>query len=242
MTTDPEKAVPGPENSHQQEVGPAQVKREPGQSWKANEQHVLPKNRLGIVFAGLMCCIFLAALDQVWLGLAWRICYINRSQCEQTIVATALPTIVAKLGGGKDYSWVGRCANNALLTESGFAHNYIVQSAYLLSAASLATIYGKLSDLVGTRSLSYPIPSHSYFHAGRKPILYTCIVIFLVRDCISDTITCANPQLTQLGSALCGAAQTMVWLVVARAVQGIGGGGIIQMVQITVSDIVSLEE
>ena len=34
----------------------------------------------------------------------------------------------------------------------------------------------------------------------------------------------------------------MVWLVVCRAVQGIGGGGIIQMVQITISDIVSLQE
>ena len=46
----------------------------------------------------------------------------------------------------------------------------------------------------------------------------------------------------QIGSALCGAAQNMVWLVVCRAVQGIGGGGIIQMVQITISDIVSLQE
>jgi len=34
----------------------------------------------------------------------------------------------------------------------------------------------------------------------------------------------------------------MVWLVVCRAVQGIGGGGIIQMVQITIGDIVTLEE
>jgi len=33
----------------------------------------------------------------------------------------------------------------------------------------------------------------------------------------------------------------MVWLVVARAIQGIGGGGILQLVQITISDIVSLE-
>jgi MFS family permease len=46
----------------------------------------------------------------------------------------------------------------------------------------------------------------------------------------------------QIGSALCGAAQSMIWLVVCRAVQGIGGGGIIQMVQITISDIVSLQE
>jgi len=34
----------------------------------------------------------------------------------------------------------------------------------------------------------------------------------------------------------------MIWLIVCRAVQGIGGGGIIQLVQITMSDIVSLEE
>lgn len=40
-------------------------KAQPGSSWKVNEQHVLPKNRLGIVFFGLMCCTFLAALDQV---------------------------------------------------------------------------------------------------------------------------------------------------------------------------------
>lgn len=40
-------------------------KHEPGQSWKANEEHVLPHNRLGIVFFGLMSCTFLAALDQV---------------------------------------------------------------------------------------------------------------------------------------------------------------------------------
>lgn len=146
----------------------SETKAKPGQHWKENEEHILPKNRLGIVFFGLMACTFLAALDQ-------------------TIVATALPTIVQKLGGGKDYSWVG--------------------SAYLLAAAALGPVYGKLSDLI-----------------GRKPILYTCIVIFLI------------------GSALCGAAQNMVWLVVCRAVQGIGGGGIIQMVQITISDIVSLQD
>uniref|UniRef100_A0A0W0FLA2 Putative MFS amino acid permease n=1 Tax=Moniliophthora roreri TaxID=221103 RepID=A0A0W0FLA2_MONRR len=143
-------------------------KSKPGQSWKANEVHALPKNNLPIVFLGLMCCIFLAAIDQ-------------------TIVATALPTIVSDLGGGRNYSWVG--------------------SAYLLAAATLSPLYGKLSDII-----------------GRKPILYGCIVVFLI------------------GSALCGAAQTMVWLIVCRAVQGIGGGGIIQLVNITVSDIVPLQE
>ncbi|EJD04044.1 MFS general substrate transporter [Fomitiporia mediterranea MF3/22] len=143
-------------------------KVKPGAAWKANEQHVLPENRLMIVFPGLMLCVFLAALDQ-------------------TIVATALPTIVSQLHGGKSYSWVG--------------------SAYLLGAATLCPLYGKLADVF-----------------GRKPVLFGVIAIFLV------------------SSALCGAAQSMTWLIVCRAIQGIGGGGILQLVQITVSDIVSLEE
>ncbi|KAI0051349.1 MFS general substrate transporter [Auriscalpium vulgare] len=138
-------------------------------SWPANfDQQVLPENKLWIVFPGLMACTFLAALDQ-------------------TIVATALPTIVERLGGGKNYSWVG--------------------SSYLLAAAALAPLYGKLSDLV-----------------GRKPVLYFAIITFLI------------------GSALCGAAQTMTWLIVCRAIQGMGGGGILGLTQITISDIVPLQE
>ncbi|EGN93322.1 hypothetical protein SERLA73DRAFT_189897 [Serpula lacrymans var. lacrymans S7.3] len=151
-----------------QEITKATEKREPGSSWKDKEEHVIPKNKLGVVFLGLMCCTFLAALDQ-------------------TIVATALPTIVADLGGGNNYSWVG--------------------SAYMLASAALGPLYGKLSNIV-----------------GRKPMLYGSIVIFLI------------------GSALCGAAQNMTWLIVCRAVQGIGGGGIIQLVQITISDIVTLQD
>lgn len=53
------------------------------------EEHVIPKNHMGIVFFSLMCTMFLVALDQ-------------------TITTTALPTIVAEIGGGKNYSWVGR--------------------------------------------------------------------------------------------------------------------------------------
>ncbi|KAH9030951.1 MFS general substrate transporter [Lactarius hengduanensis] len=154
--------------SHDRDLQSSQEKPKAGASWKATEQHVLPYNRLGIVFSGLMACIFLAALDQ-------------------TIVATALPTIVEHLGEGKNYSWVG--------------------SAYLLAASALSPLYGKLSDLI-----------------GRKPVLYSAILIFL------------------LGSALCGAAQSLTWLIVCRAIQGIGGGGIIQLVQITISDIVSLQD
>ncbi|KAI9574224.1 MFS general substrate transporter [Boletus coccyginus] len=143
-------------------------KEKPGASWKDKEEHVVPKNRLGIVLLGLMCTVFLAALDQ-------------------TIVATALPTIVADLGGGNSYSWVG--------------------SAYMLSAGAFSPLYGKLSNMF-----------------GRKPILYSSILSFL------------------FGSAMCGAAQSMIWLVVCRAIQGIGGGGIMQLVVITVSDIVPLKD
>lgn len=59
---------------------------------------------------------------------------------------------------------------------------------------------------------------------GRKPLIWFAIVCFMV------------------GSALCGCAKTMLWLILARALQGVGGGAIIQLVQITVSDIVSLQE
>ncbi|KAJ7219407.1 hypothetical protein GGX14DRAFT_436049 [Mycena pura] len=61
-----------------------EVKQAPGASWKADETHHLPKNRLSIVFLALTLTVFL------------------------TIVATALPTIVSQLGGGREYSWVGR--------------------------------------------------------------------------------------------------------------------------------------
>ena len=34
----------------------------------------------------------------------------------------------------------------------------------------------------------------------------------------------------------------MTWLIIARAIQGIGGGGIFQMVNITIGDIVPLQK
>ena len=81
-------------------------RKEPGLSWKQNEEHVLPKNRLGIVSFALVCTMFLGTLDQVSQVSLCR----GRldSGHYQTIVATALPTIVAHLHGGNNYSWVGR--------------------------------------------------------------------------------------------------------------------------------------
>lgn len=65
-----------------------------------------------VVFSGLMLGLFLAALDQ-------------------TIVATALPTIVGELGGINNLSWV--------------------VTAYLLTSTASAPLYGKISDLYGRR-------------------------------------------------------------------------------------------
>jgi EmrB/QacA subfamily drug resistance transporter len=65
-----------------------------------------------VVFSGLMLGMFLAALDQ-------------------TIVATALPTIVGDLGGLDHLSWV--------------------VTAYLLTSTASTPLYGKISDLYGRK-------------------------------------------------------------------------------------------
>ncbi|KAH7313054.1 MFS multidrug transporter-like protein [Rhexocercosporidium sp. MPI-PUGE-AT-0058] len=59
---------------------------------------------------------------------------------------------------------------------------------------------------------------------GRKPLLLLAIAIFF------------------LGSLLCGTAKTMVWLILARALQGVGGGGISILVSICISDSFSMRE
>lgn len=59
---------------------------------------------------------------------------------------------------------------------------------------------------------------------GRKIILFSGIGIFL------------------LGSALCGAAQSFIWLAVCRGLQGVGAGGLMQMTLIIISDITTLED
>src|SRR3954467_11931142 len=70
--------------------------------------------RIGVVFTGLVLVMLLAALDQ-------------------TIVATALPTIVTDLGGLEHISWV--------------------TSAYLLAQTAVTPVYGKLGDLYGRKKV-----------------------------------------------------------------------------------------
>ena len=50
-----------------QDARETSTKAKPGETWKAGEQQLLPKNNIPVVFAGFMMAIFLAALDQVCL-------------------------------------------------------------------------------------------------------------------------------------------------------------------------------
>src|SRR3954451_21173668 len=68
--------------------------------------------QIWIILSGLLVGMFLAALDQ-------------------TVVSTALPTIVGKLGGLEHMSWV--------------------VTAYLLASTASTPLYGKISDLNGRR-------------------------------------------------------------------------------------------
>ncbi|KAJ7151678.1 Mfs1.2 [Mycena filopes] len=59
---------------------------------------------------------------------------------------------------------------------------------------------------------------------GRKPCTLLAIALFA------------------LGSALCGTARNIPWLIAGRAIQGIGGGGVVSFTNIIVSDLVPLRE
>jgi EmrB/QacA subfamily drug resistance transporter len=76
------------------------------------EPTVQPQPRLRLIFLALMLVLLLASLDQ-------------------TIVSTALPTIVGDLGGISHLSWV--------------------VTAYLLSATIAGPLYGKFGDLYGRK-------------------------------------------------------------------------------------------
>ena len=129
-----------------------------------SEHDVTPSQRR-LIFGALLLVLFIASLDQ-------------------TIVSTALPTIVGDLGGLQHLSWV--------------------VTAYLLASTIVGPLYGKLGDLY-----------------GRKRVLQVALVLFLI------------------GSALCGAAQSMPQLIAFRAVQGLGGGGLIVIAMAVVGDLVA---
>jgi EmrB/QacA subfamily drug resistance transporter len=128
----------------------------------------LSQRQVLTIFSGLLLGMLLAALDQ-------------------TIVATALPTIVGELGGLEHLSWV--------------------VTGYLLASTASTPLWGKLGDLY-----------------GRKRVFISAIVLFLA------------------GSALCGLSRSMVELIAFRAIQGLGGGGLLVTSQGIVGDILPPRE
>ncbi|MEJ0002658.1 MAG: MFS transporter [Pararobbsia sp.] len=101
---------------------------------------------------------------------------------DQTVVGTALPTIVAELRGFDLYAWVA--------------------TAYLLASVITVPIFGRLGD---------------YF--GRKPFLIASIIVFTG------------------ASLLCGASHRMLALVLARGLQGIGGGMLVGTAFASIPDL-----
>jgi EmrB/QacA subfamily drug resistance transporter len=128
----------------------------------------LTPSEVRTILMSLMLTMFLAALDQ-------------------TIVATALPTIGRQFQDVSNLSWV--------------------ITAYLLASTAVAPVFGTLSDIYGRRSM---------------------IILAL--------------SLFVAGSILCALAPNMPVLILARGLQGLGGGGIMPIVQTVISDVVTPRE
>src|SRR5436190_23043415 len=134
----------------------------------ASRAATLSRSDIRRVFYGLMLGGFLSAVNQ-------------------TIVASALPTIGRDLNDFQNLSWV------------------II--SYLLSSTVVAPLYGKLSDIHGRRSM-----------------MLVSIGLFIA------------------GSAASAAARDMTTLILARTLQGIGGGGIVPLTQTVIADMVAPRE
>ncbi|MFI5845929.1 DHA2 family efflux MFS transporter permease subunit [Catenuloplanes sp. NPDC051500] len=128
----------------------------------------LSRRQVNVVFTAILLGMLLAALDS-------------------TIVSTALPTIVADLGGAGHMSWV--------------------VTSYLLAETVATVLAGKFGDLF-----------------GRKVIFQVSTVVFIA------------------GSMVCGLAGDMLVLIAARAVQGIGAGGLMVTAMALIADVIPLQD
>src|ERR1700676_1441254 len=128
----------------------------------------LTQSEVRTILVSLMLTMFLAALDQ-------------------TIVATALPTIGRQFQDVSNLSWV--------------------ITAYLLASTAVAPVFGTLSDIY-----------------GRRAMIITAMSLFIS------------------GSILCAVAPNMPVLILARGLQGLGGGGILPIVQTVIADVVTPRE
>jgi len=135
---------------------------------KVDHSKPLTHREILIIMSGLMTGLLLAALDQ-------------------TIVSTALKSIVEDFNGLNHYTWV--------------------VTAYLLTSTASTPLYGKISDLY-----------------GRRPVYQFSIIMFLI------------------GSFLAGASTSMEQLIITRAIQGLGAGGLMGLTFVIIGDIVAPRE
>jgi EmrB/QacA subfamily drug resistance transporter len=135
---------------------------------KARTPDTFTYAQIRTIVVGISLGMFLAALNQ-------------------TIVATALPTIGRDFDDFENLSWV--------------------VTAYLLTATAVAPVYGKLSDIY-----------------GRRTMMLWGIGLFIA------------------GSLACAIAPNMPLLILARGLQGIGGGGIMPVAQTVIGDLVAPRE
>ncbi|ALE05106.1 MFS transporter [Arthrobacter sp. ERGS1:01] len=135
---------------------------------KAGQPLLLTQKRIWIIFSALIAGMLLSSLDQ-------------------TIVSTAMPTIVGKLGGVEHQTWI--------------------TTAYLLATTIVMPIYGKFGDVLGRRNL-----------------FLAAIAIFT------------------LASIGCAFATDFWGFVIFRAIQGLGGGGLMILSQAIIADIVPANE
>lgn len=125
---------------------------------------LLTQRRIWIIFAALIAGMLLSSLDQ-------------------TIVSTAMPTIVGELGGVENQAWI--------------------TTAYLLATTIVMPVYGKFGDVL-----------------GRRRLFLVAIALFT------------------LASVGCAFASDFWMFVVFRAIQGLGGGGLMILSQAIIADIV----
>jgi EmrB/QacA subfamily drug resistance transporter len=130
---------------------------------------------------------FLLTQRRIWIIFSALIAGMLLSSLDQTIVSTAMPTIVGELGGVENQVWI--------------------VTAYLLATTIVMPIYGKFGDVL-----------------GRRRLFLVAIALF---------------TLASVGCAFAGDFWTFV---VFRALQGLGGGGLMILSQAIIADIVPASE
>jgi EmrB/QacA subfamily drug resistance transporter len=106
---------------------------------------------------------------------------------DQTILASALPSIGRDLGEVANLPWL--------------------VTAYLLASTAIIPLYGKIADI-----------------RGRRYTLRIAIAVYLI------------------GSLLCALAPSMLTLIIGRALQGLGGGGLTALSVTVLGDIAAPKE